>query len=92
MILACEQQVLAQLPDSEVPANFLSTAEALVLDYVVERKDVNDLAQSISSKRYDSQKARLLQTGPLARARTRTRALHAHTRHATRTRTHWSRG
>ena len=76
MILAREQQVLAQLPDSEVPANFLPTAEALVLDYVVERKEVNDLAQSLSSKRYDSQKARLLQTGPSARA------LCAHTRHA----------
>ena len=50
------------LSDCEVPEAMLPADEAVVLDCVVERKDVNDLAQSIVGKRYDSQKARLLQT------------------------------
>jgi len=49
--------------DSEIPEHNLPHDEAVVLDYVVERKDVNDLASSIVGKRYDSQKSRLLQTG-----------------------------
>jgi len=49
------------LSDCEVPEAMLPAEDAVVLDCVVERKDVCDLASSIVGKRYDSQKARLLQ-------------------------------
>lgn len=38
----------------------------VVLDFIMERKRVDDLVQSIKDKRYNSQKHRLLQSGPCA--------------------------